>query len=75
MQSTHFSDDLMPRSQIEVIGVVQHETKAKLLQVYGIDPLHGPQCSDWHESWGVDLAMGRAESPHSCRCLTILLLN
>ena len=31
MQSTHLSHDLMPRPQIEVVGVVQHETKAELL--------------------------------------------
>lgn len=31
VQATHFSHDLMSRPQVEVVGVVQHETKAELL--------------------------------------------
>jgi hypothetical protein len=75
MQSTHPSHNLMPRPQIEVVRVVQHKTKAELLEVNRIDPLYRPQRADRHEGRGVDLAMGRAESPQPRARLTVLLLN
>jgi hypothetical protein len=42
MQATHLSHDLMPGPLIEVVSVVQHKTKAELLEVKRIDPLHRP---------------------------------
>ena len=42
MQSTHLSHNLMSRPEIEVIGIVQHETKTELLQIDRIDPLYRP---------------------------------
>jgi hypothetical protein len=75
MQPTHLSDNLMPRPQIEVIGVVQHETEAKLLEVDRINPLYRPQRPNRHEGRRVDGTMGSAESSHPRARHTIHLLH
>ena len=75
VQSTHLSHDLMPRPQIQVVGVVQDETKAELLQVGWINPLYRPQRTNRDEGRRIDLAMGGAEFPQPRARLTIHPLN
>jgi hypothetical protein len=58
-----------------VVGVVEHEAKAELLQVDGIDPLYRPYRADRHKGRRIDLAMGGAESPQARARLSIHLLN
>ena len=58
MQSTHLSYDLVARTQIQVVGIVQHETKAELLQVGWIDSLDRPHRSTGMNA-GVSIRPGR----------------
>src|SRR5437660_11344806 len=61
VQSTHLSHDLMPRPQIQVVGVVQHETKRELLQVGSINPPYAPQRANRDQGRRTPLAMRGAE--------------
>jgi hypothetical protein len=65
----------MPGSKIQVVGIVQQETKPELLEVGWINSLHRSQRPDRHERRRVDHTMGCGESPQSRIRFTSRLLH
>jgi len=61
MQSAHLGDNLVPRTKIKMIGVVEYEVEPQLFQIMRIDPLDGPQRPDRHKGRRLNQTMGRAE--------------
>ena len=67
MEASHPGDEIVPGSQIEVIGVRQDDVSAHLLQLIGSEGLHGGLRSHWHESRGRYVSVRRVDEARAGR--------
>ena len=61
MDTSEFVYELVPRTQIQMVRVGEHNLSAKVLHLLRDEPLYGPERSDRHERRGEDVAMWRRE--------------
>ncbi len=75
MKPPHVGHDLMTRAQVQVIGIIEDESKPKILHVIRFEPLDGTQRADWHEGRCFDLCMAGREQADAALGVPIGLLN
>src|SRR3712207_4483843 len=61
VQPAGLANDVGARSEVQVIGVAQHDPRPRRPQITRRQALYSPLGPDWHEGWGLGRAVRRTE--------------